>query len=107
MFLCSRWGKSKAEVSSMPVTEFYEHRAFWDQYRWGMSDDLSAMTLTHMMRKDSMGKVDMKPWELKQATLSHNYTFQFARMVAQPLNSIRQGFMAIYEAVKGMGRKNG
>ena len=104
LFLCSRWGKSLAEIDELPVNEFYQHWHFWTEFRWGMNDDLQAMALAHHM-KVSAPKSTVKPWMLKQWTTQRDYTFRLSHLVQKPVSAIRSGFFAILNAAKEL--KNG
>lgn len=105
MHLCSRWGKTMSEIESMPVSEFEEHRRFWREYRWGMTDDLLAMTLSHHMRVANP-KSTVQPWMVKQWTARKDYTYHLSKLIAKPVTAIRSGFFAIYDAVKNMKAKH-
>jgi len=105
LFLCSRWGKSKSEIESIPYSEFCEHLNFWREYRWGMTDDLQAMSIAHQM-KVANPKSSAAPWMIKSWTVQKDYTYRLSRLVAKPVAAIRSGFFAILSAVKGM-KKDG
>ena len=85
----------------MPVTEFDEHKWFWDNFRWGMQDDLISIGITNQI-KTAAPKADVKPWMVKHWTVQKHYTYQVTHLITKPAASIRRGFMAICNAVKAM-----
>lgn len=101
MFLCSRWGKSKAEIEALPWSEFNEHWQFWKDFRWGMSDDLQAIAITQYMRK-SNPKSTVQPWMIKNWTTHKDFTYKLTRLIVKPASAIRSGFFTMLEAIKAM-----
>jgi hypothetical protein len=94
LFLCSRWGKSLAEIHAMPVSEFDQHWNFWKTYKWGMTDDLLAITAANELRfRTSKSKV--RPYDVKEWTLQKDYAYRVAAVVAKPVSAIRSGFEAM------------
>ncbi len=103
LFLCSRWGKSLAEIGEMPISEFRQHKWFWDNYRWGMQDDLLAIQVTQSM--SSQGSRNLKPFHVKLWTTQNQFTYQIVKLAIKPTAVIRSGFMAVFNAISGMNRK--
>jgi hypothetical protein len=95
MHLCSRWGKTESEIESIPVSEFYHHWEHWENYRWGMTDDLLAILIAHKYQ----GKV--QPWSVKLWTTQKDYAYRITKMAIKPASAIRSGFIAVWNAVKG------
>lgn len=71
-----------------------------------MTDDLLSILITHNMRQASNGKVTLQPWMIKEWTTQKNYSYRLTTLITQSVESVRNGFMAIYEAIKGM-KKDG
>lgn len=92
-----------SEIEQMPVSEFDQHKWFWEDYRWGMQDDLISIGITnHMKSVSTRSKVE--PWMVKQWTTQKDYTYRLAmtRLIVKPVEAVRSGFMAIVDAVKGL-----
>lgn len=104
LFLCSRWGKFLSEIESMPISEFSQHKQFWQNNRWGMTDDLQAIQIVNFMRSKS-SKIKVQPWQVKQWTTQKGYTYRMTHLIIKPAAAIRSGFMSILNAIKGS--KNG
>jgi hypothetical protein len=85
----------------MPVSEFEQHKWFWDNYRWGMSDDLLSISITNQI-KSAAPKARVEPWQVKQWTTQKDYTYRMTRLIIKPVAAIRSGFMAVVNAIKGM-----
>jgi len=101
LFLCSRWGKYKSEIEAMPYSEFCQHRQFWQHYRWGMTDDLMAIKVAFDYNTASR-KNSLVPHQVKQWAVQPDYAFKVLTKAIKPVTAIRNGFMAIVEAVKGV-----
>lgn len=84
----------------MPASEFYQHKAFWKENRWGMNDDLQAISISNYMKSKS-AKVRVEPWQVKEWTTQQGYTFRKTNLFRKPVAAIRKGFMSIVNAVKG------
>ena len=103
LFLCSRWGKSIAEIEELPYSELMAHKEFWDTYRWGMADDMSAIATTMYMRSKS-SKSKTEPWMVKNWTVQRGFAYEAAQAILKPASAIRSGFFAIVDAIKGMSK---
>lgn len=56
MHLSSRWGVPSFEIASLPASEFQRQKIFWEAHSWGMEDDISAMTASHVIAQRTSGK---------------------------------------------------
>lgn len=104
LFLCSRWGKTISEIESMPLSELLEHKQFWMNYKWGMTDDLLSMTISHEMKRHS-SKTSVEPWMVKDWTTQRDYTYRITQLIVKPASALRSGFFAIYDAIRAMNKK--
>jgi hypothetical protein len=87
----------------MPASEFEGHRRFWQNYKWGMNDDLQAIAISNFI-KSKAPKSKVEPWMVKEWTLQENFTHRVKQLVKKPVSAIRSGFFAIFEAIKGLNR---
>ena len=85
----------------MPVSEFEEHKWFWENYKWGMGDDLLSIAVTNQI-KSAAPKSTVVPWMVKQWTVQKDYAYRHTRLAVASVTKIRSGFMAVAEAIKGM-----
>lgn len=85
----------------MPLSEFRRHKWFWNEYRWGMTDDLLAISIATQFKSVS-AKSNVHPWQIKHWTVQKDYAWQSSKLVVKPVSAIRNGFMAVYNAIKGM-----
>lgn len=86
----------------MPVSEFDKHLHFWENWKWGMQDDMIAIDIVTQM-KIANHKTDIKPWQVKQWTLQRDYSWRTTHLIMKPVAAIRSGFMTIVNAMKSMG----
>lgn len=100
LFLCSRWGKSLAEIEALPYSEIMLHKEFWDSFRWGMTDDLVAIALTTYLQSKS-SKIKVDPWQVKNWTVQKGYAYRIKELIIKPTAVLRSGFLAIVDAIKG------
>lgn len=84
----------------MPISEFYRHKWFWNEYRWGMTDDLMAISVAAQFRAAS-AKSTVHPWQVKHWTVQKDYAWQSSKLIVKSVSAIRSGFMAVYNAIKG------
>ena len=87
----------------MPISEFRQHKWFWDNYRWGMQDDLLSIQIASDMT--DKGSRNLKPHHVKLWTTQNQFTYQLVKLVIKPTAVIRSGFMAIANAISGMNKK--
>ena len=87
----------------MPISEFRQHKWFWDNYRWGMQDDLLSIQIASDMT--GKGSRNLKPHHVKLWTTQNQFTYQLVKLVIKPTAAIRSGFMAIANAISGMNKK--
>jgi hypothetical protein len=87
----------------MPISEFRQHKWFWDNYRWGMQDDLLSIQIASDMT--GKGSRNLKPHHVKLWTTQNQFTYQLVKLVIKPTAVIRSGFMAIANAISGMNKK--
>ena len=87
----------------MPISEFRQHKWFWDNYRWGMQDDLLSIQIASDLT--GKGSKNLKPHHVKLWTTQNQFTYQLVKLVIKPTAVIRSGFMAIANAISGMNKK--
>ena len=87
----------------MPISEFRQHKWFWDNYRWGMQDDLLSIQIASDMT--GKGSRNLKPHHVKLWTTQNQFTYQLVKLVIKPTAVIRSGFMAIANEISGMNKK--
>jgi hypothetical protein len=83
----------------MPYSEFKDHKWFWENFKWGMQDDILAIGVCNHLRSQS-SKANVSPWMVKQWTLQSNYTYRVTKLITKPVAAIRSGFMAMVDAIK-------
>jgi len=84
----------------MPYSEFSEHKWFWENFKWGMVDDLMSISIVNYMKAKG-SKAVLNPWMVKQWTLQKDYTYRCSKLIIKPVAAIRSGFMAMVNAIKG------
>lgn len=82
----------------MPLSEFNEHWHFWKSFKWGMTDDLLAITAANDL-KFRAPKSKVKPVDVKEWTLHSGYTYKAAQVIVKPVSAIRSGFMAMMKII--------
>jgi len=92
LFLCSRWGKTLAEIDAMPAEEFILHKTFWESYRWGVQDDLISIVLSQILswRTGKKPDSDISSWKT-YALVSGGAR----KKITQSISSMRDGFMTM------------
>jgi hypothetical protein len=101
MFLSTRWGKPISEIESMPVNEFRRHFVFWENHKWGMTDDHLAFNGGQHLSERTGGKPPAI-YDLKQYVASHS-----AKKVhrIQPVSVIRKSLGGLIGAIKALGKQ--
>jgi len=101
MFLSTRWGKPSYEIQSLPISEFYRQKLFWEHCTWGVTDDILAMQHSSYMAMKSGGKTKITVPETKRMATALSATKAF---VVESTKSIRSAFMSIAKMMSGRGR---
>ena len=99
MFLSSRWGKPSYEIESLPISEFYLQKAFWEHCSWGGIDDIMALHHSFYVSGKTGGKAKTSVVEVKRLAM---FTSAVKKLVIESTKSIRSAFMGIASA---MGKK--
>lgn len=94
--MCSRWGKSFAEIDEIPAEEFIYHKTFFDKFRWGMESDLLAMLFGQVLgqRTGTVSKVEQSEW--KDLAFIKSGTVQKTRT---SINDMRSAFMLMAHTI--------
>ena len=86
--------------------EFLEHKLFWDQNRWGTSEDLLASQLAQLVgiRTGNKPLTDTKAWKI-HCFESANVVKRISLNIKEVNSRIRKGAMSMLATIKGVKNK--
>lgn len=98
LFLSSRWGVPLASIDALPASEFIQHKAFWEKYRWGLQDDLLAICASQITSHRTGSKPTANVYSWKELALSKSGQL-LKRVGLTPLTEMRANFMMIAKII--------
>ncbi len=101
MFLSTRWGVPSYVIESLPSSEFTRQKQFWDNFKWGVEDDLMSMLLSQVISARTGKKPEKDNYIWKHIAVNESGAIK-KKVGPVSVASIRTGFMAICSFI---GRK--
>ena len=88
-------------IDEMPLSEFMDHKVFWEKHRWGLTDDLMAATLAQVVagRTKSKPQTNLTVW--KEMVFSSTYVVKrIGHRIKEMNKRIRAGIMSMATAIQ-------